>query len=153
MRRNRRYWSLTALGLLTLAGCGEDPAGADPAIAPFVGTWDATVYQIWPDLNPSFVVDVLSAFGPFYISIEPSGQYTAVLEAQPVPQVQIGQLSVLGSTIRLDVTTPPGEPSNTGNYSFTSPSQLVLDGPVSIDFNDDGTDDPGGSHIELRRRP
>ena len=96
---------------------------------------------------------MLDAFGPFYITVEPSGQYTAVLEAQPVPQVQIGQLTVIGATIRLDVTTPPGEPTVTGSYVFNSANYLVLDGPIEIDINDDGTDDPGGSHIELQRRP
>jgi len=153
MRRKGHSWLGFLTCLLVLAACGEDGVEANPSVAPFVGTWDATVYQIWPESNPSFVTDVLTQFGPFYITVEPSGQYTAVLQASPTPQVQIGQLSVLGTSLRLDVTTPAGQPSVTATYGFQAADNLVLDGPVEIDFNNDGTRDPGGSHIELQRRP
>ncbi|HUF76556.1 MAG TPA: hypothetical protein VMM35_09775 [Longimicrobiales bacterium] len=137
--------------LVLVVACGENGVEVDPAVAPFVGTWDATVYEIWPESDPSFVVYVLEEFGRFYITIEPSGQYTATLE-HPQAQPQVGQLTVIGSTIRLDPTTPPDEPTATATFSFTSEDYLVLDGSVEIDFNDDGTRDPAGSHIELQRR-
>jgi hypothetical protein len=153
MRRSgRNRWGSMAVCLLAACGGSADVVEPDPAINAFVGTWDATVYTIWPDANPSFTVDVLDEIGAFYITVEPSGQYTAVLEAGIGAQVQIGQLTVIGSTLRLDVTTPANEPSITGNFAFTASDYLVLDGPIQIDFNNDGTDDPGQSHIELQKR-
>ena len=151
MKRNGRTWPLLAALLATVAGCGESGVESDPAIAPFVGTWDATVYQIWPQSDPSFVVDVLDEFGPFYITITASGQYTATIE-NPQVQPQVGQLTVIGSTIRLDPSVPANEPSATASFAFTAEDYLVLDGSAEIDFNDDGTRDPAGSHIELQRR-
>ena len=144
-----------ALGalLVIVAACGgDDGVEPDPAVAPFVGTWDATVYEIWPESDPDNVIDVLTGLGPFHISVEPSGQYTAVLEAGLGAQVQIGQLSVIGSTIRQDVTTPPGEPPATATCQFTADDYLVLDGPTEFDFNFDGTDEAAHAHIELQRR-
>ena len=153
MRRKAPHWLGVLAGLLALGACGEGTAvEVDPAVAPFVGAWDATAYQIWPESDPEGIIDVLVTFGAFHISVEPSGQYTAVLEATP-PQIQIGQLTVIGTTIRLDVTTPTNQPSATAIYSFPSPDQIILDGEIEVDFNNDGTRDPGGSHIELQRRP
>jgi hypothetical protein len=153
MGRKGHSWLAWVTGLMLLAGCGEDGGvEPDPAVTRFVGTWDATGYEIWPDLNPDAVIDVLVEFGPFYITVEPSGQYTAVLEASPAPQIQIGQLTVIGGTIRLDPTTPPDEPTATASYAFDGEDYVELDGPTQVDFNDDGTRDPGGSHIEIQRR-
>jgi hypothetical protein len=158
MKRRRMMWSrivrgCPALAALVLAAACGNSAGveADPAVAPFVGTWDAEVYEIWPESDPDFVIDVLTVFGDFHITVEPSGQYTAVLEAPGSP-AEIGQLTVIGATIRLDVTLPANEPSRAASYSFTAEDYLLLDGAIEVDFNGDQTRDPGGAHIELRRR-
>jgi len=151
-RRMARDWLLLATCVLVAACGGSGGVEPDPAVAPFVGTWDATVYEIWPESDPDNVIDVLTGLGPFHISVEPSGQYTAVLEAGLGAQVQIGQLSVIGSTIRQDVTTPPGEPPATATFQFTAADYLILDGSIQVDFNDDDTRDPGGQHLELQRR-
>jgi hypothetical protein len=152
MRLKRVRAPFATMVLLAAAACGgDDGVEPDPALAAFVGTWDGVVYEIWPEANPSFVVDVLTEFGPFYITVEPSGQYTAVIEYPGAPP-EIGQLSVIGSTIRLDPTTPASAPSATAAYVFTSEGSLTLDGATQIDFNDDGVRDPAGAHIELERR-
>jgi len=153
MRRKRRSPSAALAAVFLVAvGCGgDDGVEADPALAPFVGTWDGVVYEIWPDANPSFVVDVLTDLGPFYITVEPSGQYTAVIAVPGVPP-ELGQLSVIGSTIRLDPTSPANAPSATGSYVFTSEDSLTLDGATQIDFNDDDVREPAQAHIELVRR-
>ena len=151
-RRMARDWLLLATCVLVAACGGSGGVEPDPAVAPFVGTWDATVYEIWPESDPDNVIDVLTGLGPFHISVEPSGQYTAVLEAGLGAQVQIGQLSVIGGTIRLDVTTPPGEPASTAAYQFTAADYLILDGDIEVDFNGDDTRDPGSQHLELQRR-
>jgi hypothetical protein len=153
MRRIGRKRLGLAIGFVALGGCGGgNGVEVDPAVAAFVGTWDATVYEIWPESDPLNVIDVLTTFGSFNITIEPSGNYQATLAGTP-PQVQFGRLTVVGATIRLDVTSPANQPASTGSYSFTSADYLVLDGEAQIDFNNDGTRDPAGTHIELQRGP
>lgn len=153
MRRMVRNGTGLATALLLLAACGGDNGvEVDPTVAAFVGAWNATVYEIWPESNPANVIDVLTAFGPFTITVEPSGNYQAQLETVP-PEVQFGRLTVVGGTIRLDVTSPPNQPPATGTYVFVTQDELVLDGEAEIDFNNDGTRDPAGTHIELQRTP
>ena len=153
MRRIVRF-GLGLWVLLGLGACGGDNGvEADPAVAPFVGTWDATEFTITSDADPSEVVDLL-AFGEFYITIEPSGQYTATLELSVGPGVEIGQLTVIGNTVRLDPSLPASAPTVTSNYTFTASDYLVLEGPTLYDFNlDRVVEEPGQAHIELQRRP
>jgi len=138
---------------LLAAGCGgSDGVEPDPALAAFVGTWDGTVFEITSDADPTVVVDLLQ-FATFYITIEPSGQYTATLELASGAGVEIGQLAVIGSTVRLDPSLPATAPTVTSNYVFTAEDYLVLDGPTRYDFNfDEVVEEPGQAHIELQRR-
>ncbi len=148
-----RWCDRVALGamLVLVAACGgDDGVQPDPAVAPFVGTWDATVFTVMADAPPQTTADVLS-LGDFYITVEPSGQYTATLAIVGVSP-EIGQLTVVGSTIVLDPTVPATAPTATSNYVFTADDYLVLDGPTEFDFNFDGTDEAAHAHIELQRR-
>jgi len=145
------------LGIVALAGCsGGSTIEPDPLVNRFVGTWDATEYTLTPDGNASLFIDVLLEFGPFHISIEPSGQYTAAIEATGVCP-ELGQLTVIGSTIRLDPATsactssPCVEPA-TANFSFIGEDHLTLDGPTDVDINGDEICEPFLSHIVLARR-
>jgi hypothetical protein len=140
----------TTLALAAACGSGTG-VEIDPAVAPFVGTWDATEFTVTSQADPGTVVDVLS-LGEFHITVEPSGQYTASLAILGIPP-EIGQLSVSGNTLTLDPTTPATAPTATSTYSFTSADYVVLDGPTEFDFNLDGTDEAATAHIELQRRP
>lgn len=152
MRRRSGNWLMLAAALVGFACGGDNGVEADPSVAPFVGTWDADVFLITSDADPSVVVDLL-AFGAFYISIEPSGQYTATLELAVGAGVEIGQLTVVGSNVRLDPSQPPTAPTVTSNYSFAANDYLILDGPTKYDFNfDQVAEEPGMAHIELQRR-
>ena len=122
----------------------------DPSITPFVGTWDAEVLDFYPNgdhVNPP--VDVLDLPASFFIVIEPSGAYTATLNLPTAPGIEQGQLTVIGSSIRLDPSVPPGDPV-TSSYSFPSPDLLVLDGETEFSFN--SVPISGDVHFELRRR-
>jgi hypothetical protein len=149
MRRKRLALSMLLL-VVAVACSGSDAVQPDPTVAQFVGTWDGTVFTVTSDGDPATVVDVLS-LGAFHIIVEPSGQYTATLAILGVAP-EIGQLTVVGSTIVLDPTTPATAPSATSTYAFTADDYLVLDGPTEFDFNFDGTDEPAQAHIELQRR-
>jgi len=131
------------------AACGTDSIGPDPALEPFVGLWDGVVFTVTGDAPPNTVADLLS-LGSFWISVEPSGQYTATLEWLG-GFAEIGQLSVQGtSSLTLDPTTGPPAPST---YRFATQDSLILDGATEFDFNLDGTDEPAQAHMELVRRP
>ena len=132
-----------------VAACGTDSTGPDPALEPFVGMWDGVVFTVTGDAPPNTVADLLT-LGPFWISVEPSGQYTATLEWLG-GFAEIGQLSIQSSSaLTLDPTTGPPAPST---YVFATPDSLILDGATEFDFNLDGTDEPAQAHMELVRRP
>jgi hypothetical protein len=75
-----RGWLGSVCAVLMLGGCGDDSTQVviDPAVAEFVGTWDAVVFTVTGDAPPNTVVDVLT-LGAFWTAIEPSGTYTATL--------------------------------------------------------------------------
>ena len=80
MRRSVNRCAGLSWLVVGIAACGSDPVAVDPAVAPFVGTWDAVVLTVIADAPPNIVADVLATGGSFWISVEPSGQYTATLE-------------------------------------------------------------------------
>jgi hypothetical protein len=145
-----RGWLGSVCAVLMLGGCGDDSTQVviDPAVAEFVGTWDAVVFTVTGDAPPSTVVDVLT-LGAFWIAIEPSGTYTATLEFPGAPP-EIGRLTVESPT-QLTLRPNGGDPAPS-TYAFAAADSLVLDGATEFDFNLDGTDEPGQAHIELLRR-
>ena len=148
MRTERAWICLVAALVLGACGSGSD-VEVDPAVAPFVGTWDAVVLTMTSEAAQ--VIDVLE-FGEFYISVEPSGQYTATLVHPLGAAVEIGRMSVVGTAVVLDPSHPPTAPTATSEYAFQGEDYLVLDGPTTYDFNNDQVDDPAQAHIELQRR-
>jgi hypothetical protein len=134
-----------------LAACGTDPAGPDPALAPFVGTWDAVAFTVTGDAPPNTVANILQ-LGPFWITVEPSGQYIATLEFLTGFPV-FGQMTVeSGSALTLNPTNPAGPPEPSV-YVFATADSLIMDGPTQFDFNLDGTDEAAQAHLEIVRRP
>ena len=89
----------------------------------------------------------------FFIVVEPSGQYTATLEAFGNPYVEQGQLDVLGSSTFRQRPTLPAGPPVTSSYMFAAPDSLILDGETEFDINQDGTSETVDVHFELTRRP
>jgi hypothetical protein len=145
----RRMWvAALATGVL---GCGSGGTGVapDPAVAPFVGDWAAAEFRVTSTENPAASFDVTDG-GSFTINIQPSGQYTAILSfpEMPTPVVELGQLAVIGASIRL---SPLGGTPATSSYRFEGPDRMILQGPTQFDFNNDGTPDPAEALITLER--
>ncbi len=152
VHRSPTLFTMLFAGLF-LAGCGasDGPTGVepDPAVTPFVGDWEATDFTVTSDQNAEVFFRVTDD-GAFTINVQPSGLYTAILEFPqlPAPVVEIGQLSVAGSSVTL---RPQGGPAATSSFAFEGADHLTLEGPTEFDFNDDGTPDPATARIVLER--
>jgi hypothetical protein len=147
----RKLGTINTLALMAcLTACADDSQGPDfdPAVAPFVGTWDAEVFTVTSVADPSIVADLLEN-GSFNINVQPSGTYTATLTFGGIPLVEIGMLSVDGDQITLD---PNGGTPTSSLYEFLAGDRLKLEGPTDFDFNLDGTPDPAEAYIELQKR-
>lgn len=135
---------------IVVAACGDsDPVSADPAVAPFVGAWEASEFTITNSAEPDQTFDITDG-GSFTIDIQPSGNYTATLlvEGLPDPEVEYGQLSVSGSTVVLD---PDEGPPASATFTFEGDDRLILDGPTEFDFNFDGEPEDAEAYIVLER--
>ncbi|MDX1648037.1 MAG: hypothetical protein R3304_12895 [Longimicrobiales bacterium] len=160
MRRRRLEVGMIML-LVAGVGCGGGPdvteVEPDPAIQPFVGTWDAETMTVTSVADTSIVADLIDAGGAFTLNVQESGQYTAQLSfaatdsAGIEPFVEIGRMTVFDDFITLSPTTPPGDPVSS-EYEFVEDDFLRLEGPTDFDFNLDGTTDPAVLLLELRRR-
>jgi hypothetical protein len=138
---------------LPASGCGGPSPSAvvepDPAVAPFVGDWNATEFTVTSVQDSTVFFDVTEG-GAFTINVQPSGAYTAIIEFPDLanPVVEIGQLSVVGSSVTL---RPQGGAAATSSYTFEGADRLILDGPTEFDFNRDGDLDGAEAHIVLER--
>lgn len=141
--------AIAALSLLGACG-GSDSIAVDltdPLVRPFVGDWRATTFRVTSAANDTLAVEVLNN-GSFTINVQPSGLYTATLLFLGTPLVEIGSMSVSGSSVTL---TPRNGPAATSLYAFDGPDQVTLDGVTEFDFNLDGTAEAANAHIELSR--
>lgn len=150
--RCRNVWmGMIALVAVSTA-CGETivpPEIENPEFQPFIGTWDAVVFDVTSDADTTRVAD-LTIDGVFVVNFQPSGTYTATLTFGGIPLVEIGAISVGGSFLTL---RPNGGDPATSEFVFATSDSLILDGPTEFDFNLDQVLDPAQSHIELTRRP
>jgi hypothetical protein len=121
-------------------------------VAPFVGTWDADSLTLTSDADTTVVANIIE-FGSFFITVEPSGQYTATLTVFGRPNPEIGQLTVLNpTTLTLAPSFPAGRPVATAQFVFQADDYLILDGPTEFDFNLDGTPESAQAHFQLQRQ-
>lgn len=145
-------WLLLVPVLVT--ACGDsDPTEAvapDPQVEPFVGDWEAEEFQVTSEADSERGFDLIEAGGSFTINVQPSGQYTAILELPdlPTPEVELGQMSVVGESVRLD---PQNGAAATSSFEFDGPDRLILDGPTEFDFGQDGTAEEATARIVLQR--
>lgn len=150
-RPNPSLWAALLALAVAAAACG-DPMPPEqienPEIQPFVGTWDAVVFDVTSDADTTQVADLMID-GMFVVNFQPSGRYTATLTFGGIPLVEIGVISVSGDFVTL---RPNGGDPATSEFDFAQPDSLILDGPTEFDFNLDEVLDPAQAHIELVRR-
>ncbi len=154
MRRKGNTRMGCLLALVAMIGCGaskDEIVGPDPAVQPFVGTWDAVFFEVTNTADPNTVADLMID-GSFNVNIQPSGAYTATLVFGGIdPVIEIGQVTVTGSFITF---RPNGENPCPGSsaYTFPAPDRMTLAGPTCFDFNLDGESEDAFAEIELERR-
>lgn len=148
--RTKHLWAF--LAALLVAGCGgEDPVIVDvidPNLEPYVGIWDAEVFEVTSDADPQTVADIM-VNGSFTINVEPSGTYTATLVFGGIPLVEIGLMSASQGIITL---RPNGGEPVTSAATFLQPDYVRLEGPTEFDFNLDQVPEPAQALIEIRKR-
>jgi hypothetical protein len=156
MRRSRNVRSaILALLALSVAACGNDPVTGivdDPAVEPFVGTWDARAFTVTADADTTIVADLLLN-GSFVVNIQPSGTYTGTLIYGGLsPIVEIGKITVADGFVTLRPNQASPCPPSPQPYEFTNPDYLILGpGPTCFPFRP-GELDPGQAYIELELR-
>lgn len=164
MVKQRGIWTTLITFLTVISACGGSitppPDENDhPEIEPFVGRWDAEVFEITSDADTTIVAELIELGASFTFNVEPSGTYTAILDLSGVeeadslgvdPFVEIGTMRVIGDFITLTPTTPPGSPVS-GEVTFLSPDYFRLEAPTEFDFNFDAEPDPAQLLAELRR--
>ncbi|MDA0327766.1 MAG: hypothetical protein O2958_01945 [Gemmatimonadetes bacterium] len=77
----------TVVMIATLTACGDGGTTVvevDPLVQPFVGTWDAEVFTVTSDADPSIVADLM-VNGTFNLNVQESGLYTATLVFGGIP--------------------------------------------------------------------
>lgn len=147
-----RPWAAAVALATLLASCGDSgPANPepDPAVAPFVGTWEATDFTVTSAADPEKYIRIVPG-GSFTIVVEPSGHYTATLDLEglPIPAVEFGQATVDGSSI---ILAPEGGPTAVSSFVFDGPDQVTLEGATEFDINRDGQADEAVALIVLVR--
>ena len=129
--------------------CSDSGTDAGKELAPLLGTWRAQALAISNKANPSQSFDMIQEGGEFTLSILASGQYIATLRVFEQPAVEMGRITVSGSSFTITPTSHDG-PSTSGTWRFQG-DVLVLDGDTEFDFNQDGTRQPASAHFELYR--
>lgn len=149
-RFRRPLLHLLALGLLaTPGGCGDD-ASTGPAdeIAFLVGDWEASRFLVRNAADPGVAPDLVALGATFTMNVQPSGQYTAVLTFQAVPNVQIGEITVDGGDLVLRVLQPCCR-TDRAAFSQAGDGSVTLEGPTTFDFNLDGQPEAAEATIVL----
>jgi hypothetical protein len=145
-----RAWAWRLAAFAAVACAGSDATGPDPAIAPFVGDWNATSLILTSQANPEVSPDLITLGATFSLNVQESGQYTAILLYASQAQTEIGHVTVSGSAVTLHREFPSAG-TTAGVYEFQG-NRLVLDGETEFDFNLDGTPEPALVHLEFVRK-
>lgn len=166
MWKPRNVWTawIALLAIATACGGSDGPGltdpDPDPEIEPFVGLWDAEVFEVTSDADATIVARLIELGASFTLNIEPSGTYTATLDLSQVeevdslgidPFVEIGKMAVNGNFVTLTPTTPAGPPVS-GEVTFLGADYFRLVAPTEFDFNLDSELDPAELLVELRKR-
>ena len=131
------------LGVVALgaSGCGDGPTEPDLNPDFMVGDWKAESLVLTSAANPEVTADLLALGAIFTLTVQPSGRYTAILEAfGQSPPPETGKLTVDGPNVVFMAELPVRRES-LAVWERMGDS-VILVGDSEFDFNLDGTPEP-----------
>ena len=143
-----------AIGVvLALGACGgEDPVGPNPTISDLVASWDAIRFVVQDPSDPEVRPDLIEAGMTFFLDVQPSGNYTAILTAFGQPNTEFGRIEIRGSNELIFHREQPGPPrSDTGTFRLSGDT-LFVTGQTEFDFDQDGAPEPANLFADLVKR-
>jgi hypothetical protein len=134
-----------------LAGCGSESVGNDPSVAFLVAEWDAVRMVVVNLANPTIAPDLIANGATFYLDVQPSGRYTAILTVAGQPATEFGRVEVVGNQVLFHREQPGPSRTDAADYRVSGDT-LFLTGPTDFDFNLDGQTEAARLETELLRR-
>ena len=143
--------SLVITCLIALTACGGDSLEADPSIAPLVAEWRAVRMVVTNPANPSIAPDLIRNGATFYLDVQPSGLYTAILTAFGQPSTEFGRIEIAGQQVLFHRQQPGPARTDVADYRLARDT-LFLTGSTEFDFNLDGQSEPARLQTDLVKR-
>lgn len=145
-------WALSASVGFAMACGSEDPIAPDATLADLVGQWDALSFIVQSQANPVVAANLIEVGFSFFLDVQPSGSYTAIMTAFGLPQTEFGHVEVrAGSQIVLHREQPGPPRMDAGTFRIAGDT-LFLDGETEFDFNQDGAPEPAKLKASLLKR-
>jgi hypothetical protein len=152
-RSTRLFRLRLALATLLVAGaCGDDPTEPDLALGDLVASWDAIRFVVEDKANPSRSADLIAVGMTFFLDVQPSGGYTAILTAFGIPNTEFGRIEVRGNNELIFHREHPGPPRSDAGTFRISGDTLFVTGETEFDFNADGNPEPSRLRTDLLKR-
>ena len=144
---------LVAFALLVVSCGGNDGSGPtptnDPALAPLVGTWQASSFVHTQVSDASSTADIIGQGGMFRVAIEASGRYTGTIQLATESRVETGTMRVVGGELVIQPVSPPA-PEERVRFVVQG-SAMTWTGNSEYDFNLDGIPQASTVRIEFVR--
>jgi hypothetical protein len=132
-------------------GCGDDSLDPDPSVAFMVAEWQAIRMVVVNLANPSIAPDLIRNGATFYLDVQPSGWYTAILTAFGQPATEFGRIEVAGQQVLFHRQQPPPARTDVADFRLSGDT-LFLTGSTDFDFNLDGQTEPAQLRTDLVKR-
>lgn len=162
MRVTRTAIPVLLIAALAVACGDDDEVGPDEGItlADFAGSWSAERLRWTSTADQTVFVDLIQLGGTLQVGVDGSGNFTG--EAM-VPDPGTGQLQsvplsgsfvlVSQTTLAVDfaATVPPPFEDFDGTFDLSGDVLTILNPDSDFDFDGDGTEEPAGLEVILRR--
>jgi hypothetical protein len=137
--------------VMVLSSCGGDTVAPDTSLDAVVGSWDAIKMVVVNKANPTTAPDLIKLGVTFFVDVQPSGQYTAILTSFGVPSTEFGRIEVRDDQLTFHREQPGPARSDIGTYRVSADT-LFLAGDTEFDFNLDGLAEPARLLTDFKKR-
>jgi hypothetical protein len=101
--------------------------------------------------NPATAPDLIALGFGFFVDVQPSGQYTAILTAFGQPATEFGRIQVRGNYLLFHREQPAPARTDSSTYRLVADTLFIV-GDTDFDFDRDGRADPGTLSTSLVKR-